>query len=300
MAPRIRPLILFVWFIPLWLTAGCAKGRSVANDPPAKPSIVVSVPPYLSVVKAIAGGTVDVRTATPPGFDPHSEEITPNRTALLHTCRLWIGIGEPYEARILASLKGATPPFGILRLNQTVSLLPYPAEVDPDDRSRESVPPLDLHFWMSPELLIRHAKEIAKALITLFAEHAETYRRNLTFYLSQIEALDAVCRAKLMNHKGANVIVSHPFLGYFCREYELKQLAVEGEGKEVRIRGLIDLLTRADETGVACVLITPGHNDRGARRIAKMLHRHPVLIDPLAEDPLHTIRQVTDAVTHAK
>ncbi len=253
-----------------------------------KPVVVVSVAPYISLVKWIGGDFFEVHSAVNPGFDPHLNEITPRQAKKIEECDLWIGIGEAYEERLVSSLKQAKKDVQVLQLNEIIDLLPPTAAI----RSHQ-----DLHFWMSPLCLIEQAQAISAALSALIPERAALHEQNLADYTREIRAFDGKISEQLKSYKGKGILVSHPFLGYFCRDYNLSQISLECQGKSPTAQRAQSVLSLAEQCDVHCAFTSLQHPTKGALLVAKRLMIPTHAIDPLGEDPLDTIQKVVNAIT---
>lgn len=290
---------IFLWLAVAVSLVGCqVKLKPV---PGQKPIVLVSIPPYISVVQALAGDTVEVRSAVSAGFDPHTSEITPSQAQMIQNCDMWIGIGEPYEKKLLASLREAKREVRVVQLNELIHLLSYSSDVNFVDACTDSNLPdrsaADHHFWLSPTSLIDQADRISEALSLMNPQHVALYRNNLSSYHDKLIALDKKLRKMLRPYHKKGIIVSHPFLGYFCHDYGLHQIAIECEGKSPRPQTLSRVLTLAKNYDVQCVFTSPQFNNKGALLVAEKMHYQTYEIDPLQIDPLATISQVANDIT---
>ena len=266
-----------------------------------KPSILVSIPPYISVIKAIAGDTVEVNSAVPAGFDPHTNEITPRQAEMIQNCDLWLGVGEEYEKKLLSALRQAKHEVRVLQLNETVDLLSFSENANFVDACTDIDLPepstKDIHFWMSPIRLLSQAHYVYQALAAMMPQNAELYAKNLDTYTKQLKDLNKEITEQLHPIRGKGVLVSHPFLGYLCHDYHLYQITVECEGKSPRTQSVNRVLTLAKNYEVSCVFTTPQHSNKGALLVAEKLSLKTYQIDPMAINPLDTIKQVVDDIT---
>jgi zinc transport system substrate-binding protein len=85
------------------------------------------------------------------------------------------------------------------------------------------------------------------------------------------------------NLKRRTIFVYHPCWGYFAREFGLKQIAVQHEGKNPGASALAELITAARKTHAHCIFVQPQFDVRSARILAGQIGGKVVLIDPLAE-----------------
>ena len=80
----------------------CTKERFKGKK---APHVVVSIPPYISLVKEIVEDTVTVTSLMDGNFDPHVSETTPLQVKKVQKADLFIGIGELYEKKLLKAVK---------------------------------------------------------------------------------------------------------------------------------------------------------------------------------------------------
>jgi len=263
----------------------------------------VSIPPYISVLKALGGDTITVRSAIPPGFDPHTSEITPKQAQLIESCQLFIGIGEMYEKRLLASLESSKKKARVLKLSDTVDLLSYDEDgifVDAcHDTKVDDPSSKDNHFWLSPRRMISQAYAIKDVLTKMQPQHNAFYEERLHAYIEKLKSLNDFIRQTLRPYREQAVVVSHPFLGYFCHDYELVQIAVECEGKSPHLHGISRVLELAKNSRTHCVITSPQFHNKGAELIAEELKLPVFDIDPLEEDLFKTLNQIVNALVKA-
>ena len=281
---------------------GCQRKTAILS-PPSRPTVVVSVFPYVSLVKALGGETIHVVSAISKNFDPHTNEPLPSQIKTLQNCSLWIGIGEPYEKKILSLLSRSSQETMILELNKQIPLLDYhDATYLPPCSIKHSkhLNMQDPHFWLSPKRLTLQAHQIAKALINLNPDKALFYKNNLKKYVKEVERLDAYVSEKLKPFEKKALIVSHPFLGYLCHDYHLTQIALECEGKSPRLADFNTLLALIKKSDIIAVFTAPQFDNRAATLIAEKMHFPIYQIDPVGGSPFEIIESLVKDITHEK
>ena len=77
------------------------------------------------------------------------------------------------------------------------------------------------------------------------AEDAETYKRNYQKLKGLLKATDDSIAGILAESKGKAFAVMHPSLSYFARDYGLRQVAMETDGKEASPRQLAERMEKA-------------------------------------------------------
>lgn len=247
-----------------------------------KPLVVVSVPPYVEFVTAIAGDHVDVETALPPSFDPHSGETTPQKMAAIGRASVWIGVGEPFEKRLIEAAKRQNPALRVVNLSQGTDLISAGCHHGPDR-----------HIWTSLSLAEGQARRIAEALEPFGPTKLDAYVKRLYIADKEISSL-------LAPVKGSAVVVAHPSLAYFCRDYGLKELSVECEGKELGPQELTKLLTTIRQQERLCFLTQPQFSRKGIDLLAKQVGCTPRAVDPLRPDYIESMRDVARAIVEGQ
>jgi zinc transport system substrate-binding protein len=253
------------------LFASCARAPA---PPSTKPSVIVSLAPYVYFIERIAGDTLTAAPLIPVGSNPHLFEPTPRQVKAMHEAKLWIRCKEPFEKKILKVASEQNPTMAIVDL--------FAVSGEEEDR----------HFWLSPKLAREHAQSIAEVLIALSPQHEALYRENLKNFLLDLESIDKEISFLLAPLKGQAILTSHPAFEYFCRDYGLVQIAIECEGKDPLPQDLEETLRTAKEHQIACVLLQPQHNNKGAQLMANHLHLPVEEIDPYAPNYLSNLRML--------
>lgn len=253
------------------------------------PSVLVSIAPYKLFVEKIAGDTVSVNLMVPAGASAHTYEPTPKQMIAASKAVAWFSIGESFENRAIPSLKAYHSEMAIVDLRQGVDMI----NADPltgccccHANSQ------DLHIWLSPKQVEIQARTIALALTKLFPENAARYQKGLDQLVQELKTLDQEISTLLKPLTNRLILVSHPAYAYFCRDYDLKQMSIEFEGKDPTPQQLTNILNRAREAKIKKVYIQRQYNNKGARLFAKELGAEVVMLDPYAEDYFNSMMEI--------
>jgi zinc transport system substrate-binding protein len=252
---------------------------------PLKPLVAVSIPPQKYFVEKIAGDLVDVLVMIPPGSSPHVYEPRPVQMASLSNAKAYFAIGVEFEKAWLERLAKTSPAMMIVHTDRGIAKQPlqeHPGEEAPSAHDHEG---LDPHIWLSPELVKHQAANMEHALSAAFPSHAATFRRNDSLFLLEIAALQDSIRAILRSQTpGRPFMVFHPSWGYFAREFNLQQIAIEVEGKEPSPSELGAIFDCAKRFGITTIYVQPQFSKRSAEVIAQQIGAHLEIADPLAMD----------------
>ncbi len=250
--------------------------------------VLVSINPYKYIVQRIAGDTLRATLLVPPGSNMHTYEPTPKQMMQASKADIWLTTGESFEQKALPSLQSYNPQMTLLDLRKGVDLICQTEHQECKHCSEGC----DLHYWLSPKIMIAQSKAIADELKKRYPEHAQLYERNLQGLIKDLEALDDEIQAVLSPLKDRTIFVSHPAYGYFAREYNLVQYAIEFEGKEPTPKQLTTILQTAQKHNVKTIFIQKQFNNKGARLVAGELGAKLVVLDPYADDYIHEMRHI--------
>ncbi len=262
--------------------ASCGKQDA---SPPKKPLIWVSIAPYQQIAQRLAGKDIEVETIVPQNSNPHSFEPTSRQVSQMNRGLVWFRIGEPFEKKLLPLLHSRNPHLAVLDLRDKIHLL---AE-EGISCSHCSMDHRDRHIWMSPKDTQTQAAEMARILTEVFPEKKEEISANLDQLLKDLEQLDREIHTILDASKHRTILVSHPAFGYFCRDYDCRQLSIEYEGKDPRPKHIEKILSQAMESRTEVAVVLPQYNNKGAQLIAQKLHIPVRMIDPYSPEYFDTL-----------
>lgn len=259
------------------------------------PAVLVSIAPYKLFVERIAGNTVTPILMVPAGASAHTYEPTPKQLIATSKADIWFTIGESFETRAVQAIKSHNPKFETIDLRQGVSMI----TADPASGlccCCCHANCQDLHIWLSaPQAKIQVAT-IANSLTKRYPANAELYKKNLETLLKDLDALDTDISAILNPLKMRTILVSHPAYAYFCRDYNLKQLSIEFEGKDPTPLQLTKVLNEARADKIDKVLVQPQYSSKGARLFATELHAKVIVLDPYSEQYFDAMRQIARSI----
>lgn len=270
-----------------------------------KPTVLVSIAPYAYFVEQIAKDAVDIELLVPQGADPHTYEPTPKQVSAAHQAKLWVRIGDPFEEKILKVLQKQNANLRTIQMWEELPLIQMQEHDHNCDHSSghahsHSDEALDKHVWLSARLAKIQAERIERELALLFPEARATFENNLNIFLTQLAALDAEMTTLLSPLKGKALLVSHPAFGYFCQDYQLTQVAIEGEGKEALPQKVAETLKDASSLDARCVITQGQYSTKAAELVAKKLGLSIFSIDPYARDYFENLRTLAKILATAE
>jgi zinc transport system substrate-binding protein len=293
MIQEMRPLLLVL------LLAAC---RPALPPPDAgRLRVAVSVPPQRYFVERIGGRHVEVEVMIPPGYSHVDYPLTPRQLLALSRARLYVAVGHPafeFERARIEPLLPDLPDLEVVDMSRGMRLLAGPGEGS-EGHHHFGGAGGDPHVWVAPETVAVAARNIAAALERIDPAHAAEYRANLQRFEADIASLDREIRSRLAPAQGSGFLVYHPTWGYFAREYGLRQLAIEAEGKEPSAARLIQLIDGAKREGVKVVFVQSGFPRKSAQVIADAVGARVLVADPQDPDWLGNLRRVSRELEEA-
>jgi zinc transport system substrate-binding protein len=280
----------FLYFILISLGLPSLKAE-VAQK---KPLILVSVAPYKLFVEEVAGDTVNVELMVPVGASSHTFEPTPKQMLNASHADIWFQIGESFEARAGKALRSHHPEMLFVDLRRGVDLIidsdPETGRCHCSHHAQQCCE--DPHFWLSARQAKIQVKTIAETLMTRYPQYRDLYQKNLAQLIQKLETLDLEIQAILAPLKNRVIMASHPAYAYFCRDYQLKQLSIEFEGKDPSPKQLTRVLGNARKAHIKTIFIQVQYNNKGAQLIAKEIDAKLVTLDPYAENYFAAMREI--------
>lgn len=277
--------LLFMMAMPLALDAANLESSS-------KPChVLVSVAPHKFFVNKIAGDTVTVGLMVPAGASAHTYEPTPKEVIAAGKADLWFCIGESFEARASRAMQAYNSKLIMVDLRQGVDMINADPVLGTCTCHHNSQ---DLHIWLSARQAKIQAATIAKALSQLCPQYAAQYQSSLDLFLRELESLDQQIGTLLGSAKNRSIMVSHPSYAYFCRDYQLRQISIEVEGKDPSPRQLNTILNRAREAAIKKIFIQVQYSSKGARLFAKELKATIVDLEPYSEDYINSMLKIAN------
>ncbi len=123
------------------------------------------------------------------------------------------------------------------------------------------------------------------------------YTRNYERLQAALAALDRRTADRLAASGLRTIFIYHPALTYYARDYGLRQIAIEAEGKEPSARHLARLIRQARAEGIRRILYQKQFPKSSVEAIAADIGAETAPFDPLAEDAIANIDAITELVT---
>ncbi|MCX6004828.1 MAG: zinc ABC transporter substrate-binding protein [Chloroflexi bacterium] len=282
------PLIIVLLFN--LLTVACTQAPQQASD--GKIGVIVSILPQEEFAKSVGGDRVEVTVMVPPGANPHTYEVTPAQMVQLSRAKIYAKVGSPLEFELtwLDKLIAQNKDILVVDCSKGIELM---ESTDPDE------PGIDSHIWTSVCNVKIMVGNICDGLSKIDPLNRQYYEQNRDDYLMKLDSLDSNIKSTLDGAADRTFIVYHPAWGYFARDYGLKQLGIEREGKEPKAAYMARLINEAKTSNIKIIFVSPEFDIRSAETIAHEIGGSVVAISDLYPDYLENMRNVARAIREA-
>lgn len=268
------------------LFSGCGARPTTDTD-----TLYVSILPLRGIVSGIVGDDIRVEVLVPAGASPETFEPTPKQFIGLNNARKVFSVGMlDFETALLNRLE---MPEKVVNLSKGIE--PIAGSCSHSEHGRQHLHGIDPHVWTSPRALQTLARNAYEAIHALWPDSVK-YTANYEKLASELRELDAEVGARLAASGVKDFIIYHPALTYYARDYALEQIAVEADGKEPSARRLADLIRLARENGTRKILYQSQFPASVVEVIARDINAQAVVIDPLREDVIPNIREITNLI----
>ena len=252
----VRKAVAALLLTFLAVAAGCRHSDG------GSPTISVSFPMQETLVREIVGQGISINTLITPGVDPETFDPSMQTLSELNGSRAYFTLGTPgFEQNLVSKAAGSLKGVEIIDTSKGIRI------IDGTHGGHEADP----HVGTSLKNAVIIAGNIAESLCRLFPDSARTYRENAARLQSGLRQLDDSVSQILKSEKGAAFVVMHPSLSYFARDYGLRQIAMETEGKEATPRQLQQRMQMARDAGARVMICERGHAPAQSRELARQM-----------------------------
>lgn len=262
--------------------------------------VSVSILPQKYFVDQIAGNLLQVNVLVPPGSSPHNYSVLPSQMKDLSKSKAWLQVGlltlEDALKDKLADLNKNTT-----IVNCSEGIIPIAgtehAEEGHEHAANEAFDP---HIWLAPAEVKIMAKNTLNALKTGFPQHASTFEANYARFITRIDSISALIDQKLAPLRNRNILIFHPALAYYARQFGLTQIALELDGKEPSPRHMKEIVDLAHEQNIHVIFIQKEFDPAFAQQLSLEIDGKAVIIDPLDYNWEKQLMDITEKIAAQK
>jgi zinc transport system substrate-binding protein len=280
-------------YILLFILAAC-QPRS--ND--ERELVSVSILPQKYFVDRIAGKLLQVNVLVSPGSSPHNYEILPSQMKDLARSKAWLQVGLlTFEDALKQKLADINKDVAMVNCSQGINPIAG-SECEEEDHDHEHAhhEAYDPHVWLAPAEARIIAQNTLEALKEGFPKHAEEFETNYSKLISKIDSVSTQIEQKLSGVKNRNILIFHPALAYYARQFDMQQIALELDGKEPSPRHMREIVDLAHEQQIHVIFIQKEFDSSFALQLSREIEGEVKIIDPLDYDWENQLLDITDKI----
>jgi len=250
-----------------------------ANKNEAGSVITVSILPQKTFVEKIAGDDFEVNVLIPPGSSPAAYSLLPSQLIDVAKSAVWFRIGYiGFEYSWKDKIAQANTNMKVVDLSEGLDLIADKVEQHGDHVHMQGVDP---HIWLSPVLVKQIAHKILVELLILKPEKRVEYEENYLKFTKEIDKINIEITNKLKEFQGKKIIVFHPSLSYYARDFGLEQYSLETGGKEPTPQQLASVVDLARDENLRTIYIQSEFDIEHARVFADEINGEIIQVWPL-------------------
>lgn len=278
-------------YILLLLLAACQPKK---ND--TRELVSVSILPQKYFVDQISGNLLQVNVLVPPGSSPHNYEILPSQMRDLAHSKAWLQVGLlTFEEALKDKLASVNKEVVMVDCSEGISLLAgSECEEEGHDHEHAHHEAYDPHVWLAPAESKIIAKNTLEALKEGFPQYAQAFESNYSILTGKIDSVSAQIDQQLSSLKNRHILIFHPALAYYARQYNLTQVALEMDGKEPSPKHMKDIVDLAHKENIRVIFIQKEFDPAFAQQLSREIGGEAIVIDPL---DYHWEKQLLDITT---
>lgn len=284
----IIPIILCI----LVLTPLCIGQGSDANKND-KIIVYATIQSQKEMIEAVGGDKVTVNIIVPPGDSPHTRDLTPSQLTDLAKARIYVmvGSGVEFEVKSIDKIRDLNKNMIVIDSSKGIELISIGFHAhEGEELHSEEEGGKDPHIWNSIKNGKTMVQNIYDGLILVDPDNKEYYLKNRDEYIMKLEEADQYIANELTDIPNRSFMIFHPSWGYFSRDYNLTQIAIEVGGKEPTLQSLSHTIEEAKEENIKTVFVSPGFSSKAAEIITKEIGGKTEVLDPLAENYIENLK----------
>mgnify|MGYP005890919859 FL=1 len=275
-------------FIFIAALMGACTPRQQADEK----TLYVSILPLRSLVEEIVGDDFKIEVLVPLGASPETFEPTPRQFIGLNRAEMIFNVGLiDFETTLLAKVEDQAK---VVDLSRGIELIA--GTCSHGSHGHTHTHGIDPHVWTSPRALQKMAENAYEAIREAYPDSVK-YETNYRLLQQELKALDERTAARIAASDVEYFIIYHPALTYYARDYGLRQIAIEADGKEPSAKQLTQLIRQAREDGVRRILYQSQFPASAVEVIARDIDAEYAEVDPLREDVIANIEEITGIIT---
>jgi zinc transport system substrate-binding protein len=287
---------IYIYFIILLLVACQPKQKDERH------LVSVSILPQKYFVDQISGNLLQVNVLVPAGSSPHNYEILPSQMKDLAQSKAWLQVGLlTFEDALKDKLADINKDLSIVNCAEgIIPIAGSECEEEGHDHEHAHHDAYDPHTWLAPAESKIIAQNTLKALKAGFPEHATDFEANYAKLISRIDSVSSVIDQKLAPLTNRNILIFHPALAYYARQFNMTQIALELDGKDPSPRHMKNIVDLAHDQNINVIFIQKEFDAAFALQLSREIEGEVIVIDPLDYNWEKQLMDITEKIAAQK
>lgn len=252
--------------------------------------ITVSIVPQKAFVQKIAGNDFEINILAPPGTSPETGSLLPSQLKNIAGSDLWFRMGYlEIEYAWQDKIAQANPNMKIVDLSEGLDLITESHE----HGKKVHEGGVDPHTWLSPTMVKQMAEKITEELALVNPDRADVYNLNCLEFAKEIDRLDYDIKNLLREYQGRKIVIFHPSLSYFTRDYGLVQYSLETGGKEPTPQTMAEVVRMAKAENIKVIYVQSDFDQDNATVFAEEMKGRVIVLDLLSQEWEQNLRLMT-------
>ena len=250
-----------VLLLPIMLI-GCGSEENKSSKESGKVEVTASISPIKEFTELIGGDKIEVTSLVPDNAEPHDIDLKPRDFEKLTKSKLFIynGLGmEDWLEEVKEQI--------------SEDKIKY-VDTSENGNAIETDGKIDPHQWLSLKEAINQCNNIKLALSEVDPNNKDYYEENYEKVKNDFEELYNEYLPKFQSLEHKNFVTSHEAFGYLCRDFGLKQQALNdlfGEG-ELTAKKIEDLVKYCDNNDVNTIFSEEEDSQKEAQTLANEIN----------------------------
>lgn len=262
--------------------------------------VSVSILPQKYFVEQLAGDLLHVNVLVPPGSSPHNYSVLPSQMKELAKSKVWLQIGLLTFEDVWND-KFAELNKGLLIVNCSEGIVPIAgSECEEEGHDHDHAEAFDPHAWLAPAEVKLMAKNTLNALNANFPQHSTIFEANYARFISKIDSLSVKIEQQLAPLQNRKILIFHPALAYYGRQFNLQQIPLELDGKEPSPKHMKNIVDQAREQNIRVIFIQKEFDVENALQLSREIGGEVMTIDPLDYNWEKQMLDITEKIAAQK
>ncbi|MCX8059252.1 MAG: zinc ABC transporter substrate-binding protein [Spirochaetes bacterium] len=261
-------LIITIFIILIFFSyISCNKKFTQGNK-----IIYTSIEPIKYLIDFISNNKIEVKTIINKNFEPHTFEVLPKDLEKLAQASVYLSTNLPFETIIIEKIKRTNSNLLIYNISEGIELIEN-IDHETDNKNENSTKnntnkkfnqnnnknyeQFDIHIWVSLinlKIILKNIYEFIKNNYPDLQKIAKENSDNLILKIDNyIDLFNKIIKEKNIKF----ILVYHPILTYFSKDFNIKQILVEIEGKEPTLKDLNYLFKIARMNNIKVFITSP-------------------------------------------